>query len=140
MLPTSRSRRRAGTLGRQTPTKIENENLLESQESFQYRPSGLHGRVRGALMRAQRVLAAYADLSLPQVSISALARAVSAFLKESRLGAIRAEDPNGRVSRGSAAASSGGSIFRQSSTRGGAYGKYRRGERSRRNPEVKSRR
>ncbi len=126
-------KRAAGTLGRPIQTKIETQTLRESQLSYQFRPSGNHGRVRGAVMRAQRVLAADDDLLLPASSVYALERAVSTFLQDCRLGVLGGKvGPLGvRVASGGHAVS-GDSSSRPSTTRGSS--KYRRAT-SRRNPE-----
>ncbi len=78
------SRRRTGMIPRATSTP----GPLPDSPSY-LSLNAAHGRVSAALRRAASVLEADVELSLPQVSVNDLERAVSTFLNEIRLGLPR---------------------------------------------------
>lgn len=79
----------------ETERRIQSQSSETSQSSESSLFSGGYARVRTKLSRAVSVLAADDELSLPQVSVNALERAVSTFLDEIRLGLPRV-DSSGR--------------------------------------------
>ncbi len=94
-----RSRTAAGILNqsrRRTGTKIPRPTRPQGTgpQPSEYLLYGPYGRVRAALMRVKGLLDADEGLSLPQVSVNDLERALSVFQDECRLGLPREGTPS----------------------------------------------
>ncbi len=83
-----------------TGRKTGKRSRSPSGSPSSYLPSGVHGRIRGQLIVAQRVLAEDVELLLSEVSLSALLEGVSRFLGESRAAGALSEASTSRLGPG----------------------------------------
>ncbi len=91
----------ADTSSRKKTRKTVGKGLKNPSGSHSsYLPSGVHGRIRGQLIVAQRVLAEDVGLLLSEVSLSGLLEAVSRFLGESRAAGALSEASTSRLGPG----------------------------------------